>query len=81
MGLSNAERQRRWRQKRDALARTNREAIEQALLQDVERCERGELSDQERIALADKLADTAMSYQWRASKLAKMAMKIRTGRA
>ena len=81
MGLSNAERQRRWRQKRDALARTNPEAIEQALLQDVERCERGELSDQERIALADKLADTAMSYQWRASKLAKMAMKIRTGRA
>jgi len=81
MGLSNAERQRRWRQKRDALARTNLEAIEQALLQDVERCERGELSDQERIALADKLADTAMSYQWRASKLAKMAMKIRTGRA
>ena len=65
MGLSNAERQRRWRQKRDALARTNLEAIEQALLQDVERCERGELSDQERIALADKLADTAMSYQWR----------------
>jgi len=81
MGLSNAERQRGWRQKRDALARTNPEAIEQALLQDVERCERGELSDQERIALADKLADTAMSYQWRASKLAKMAMKIRTGRA
>ena len=81
MGLSNAERHRRWRQKRDALARTNPEAIEQALLQDVERCERGELSDQERIALADKLADTAMSYQWRASKLAKMAMKIRTGRA
>ena len=81
MGLSNAERQRRWRQKRDALARTNPEAIEQPLLQDVERCERGELSDQERIALADKLADTAMSYQWRASKLAKMAMKIRTGRA
>ena len=81
MGLSNAERQRGWRQKRDALARTNLEAIEQALLQDVERCERGELSDQERIALADKLADTAMSYQWRASKLAKMAMKIRTGRA
>ena len=79
--MSNAERHRRWRQKRDALARTNPEAIEQALLQDVERCERGELSDQERIALADKLADTAMSYQWRASKLAKMAMKIRTGRA
>ena len=81
MGLSNAERQRRWRQKRDVLARTNPEAIEQALLQDVERCERGELSDQERISLVDKLADTAMSYQWRASKLAKMAMKIRTGRA
>jgi hypothetical protein len=81
MGSSNAERQRRWRQKRDALARANPEAIEQALLQDVERCERGELSDQERIVLADKLADTAISYQWRASKFAKMAMKIRTGRA
>jgi hypothetical protein len=53
--------------------------VERALLQDAERCERGELSDQERIALADELADLAMRHQWRATELARMARKVRTG--
>jgi len=80
MALSNAEKQKRWREKRDALARTNPEVIEDVLLQDVERCEHGELSDQERVALANKLADAANRYLWHAQKLARMARKIRTGR-
>ena len=70
MSLSNAERQRRWRAKRDTLARANPEVIEHALLQEVERCERGELPDQERGALADRLADLAMRHQWRAPEFA-----------
>jgi hypothetical protein len=54
--------------------------VERGLLQDVERCERGELSDQERIALADRLADVAMRHLWRSKELAQIAMKVRTGR-
>jgi hypothetical protein len=38
-----------------------------------------EMSDQKRIALADKLADLAMDYQRRAIKLSRMAIKLRTG--
>jgi hypothetical protein len=45
----------------------------------VERCERGDLSDQERIALADKLADLAMDFQRRAMRLSRIAMRLRTG--
>jgi len=79
MALSDAERQKRWRDKRNALARANPDAIERALLQEVERCERGELSDQERIALADKLADLAMDFQRRAIRLSRIATRLRTG--
>jgi len=77
MGLSNAERQRRWRAKREALARSHPDVVERALLQQAERCKR--LSDQERAALADRLADLAMRHQWRATKFAAMASKVRTG--
>ena len=76
--MSNAERQRRWRAKRDALVRTNPEVIERALLQEVERCERGELSNRERLDLANKLADVAMRHQWRATEFARVARKVRT---
>src|SRR5262249_32198642 len=79
MGLSNAERQKRWRQKRDAQARANPEVIEQALLQDVERAERGELSEQQRVELANRLADTANRLLWDAQRLARLARKVRTG--
>jgi hypothetical protein len=80
MALTNAEKQRRWRQKRSTLAQTDPRAIEDTLLQEVERCERGELSDQERIALADRLADRAKELLWRAHELSQIAFKLRTGR-
>ena len=80
MVLSNAERQRRWRDKRNALARANHEAIEHALLQDAERAERGELSDPERKLLADRLADQAMHHLRRSQEFARLARRIRTGR-
>ena len=75
MALTNAEKQRRWRQKRSADPR----AIERVLLLDVERCERGELSDQERTALADKLTDIAMRHLWRSHEFSRIATKVRTG--
>jgi len=73
----NAGYQARWRAKRDALARSHPELAERALMQAAERCER--LSDQERIALADKLADVANRHLWRAHEFARMASKVRTG--
>jgi hypothetical protein len=76
MGLSNAEKQ-RWRERRNALARSHPEAVEGALLQQAERCR--QLSDQERIALADKLADVAMRHLWRAHALNEVAKKVRAG--
>lgn len=79
MALTNAEKQRRWRQKRSTLAQTDPRAIERVLLQDVERCERGELSDQERIALAERLADLAKELLWRAHELSQIAFRLRAG--
>jgi hypothetical protein len=73
----NAGYQARWRAKRDALARTNPEVSERALMQAAERCER--LSDQERTALADKLTDIAMRHLWRSHELSRIATKVRTG--
>jgi hypothetical protein len=79
MALTNAEKQRRWRQKRSAQAQTDPRAVERALLQEVERCERGELSNQERIALADRLADMANDLLWRAHEFSQIALRLRTG--
>ena len=58
MVLSPAEKQRRYRERLKAADQTNPDAIERELLQEVER----EMSDQERIALADRLADLAMDF-------------------
>ena len=77
MALTPAEKQKRYRERQSALARDRSDLIEQALLREVERCERGELSVEERAALADTLADTAMRYQRRAFELAEMARKVR----
>jgi hypothetical protein len=44
-----------------------------------EQCERGELSDRERIDLADKLADVANRHLWRAHEFARAARSVRTG--
>jgi len=54
MGLSNRERQARYRAKQQALIEANPEVAERALLEEAEQC--AQLSDAERIALADKCA-------------------------
>jgi hypothetical protein len=79
MALSPAEKQRHYRERLKAADQTNPDAIERELLQEVARCERGEMSDQERIALAEKLADLAMDLLWRSHRLSRMATKLRTG--
>jgi hypothetical protein len=75
--MGNAERQARWRAKRNALARDNPEVVEGELLQQAERCER--LSGEERLQLADRLADAAMVHLRRSQELARVAMKVRAG--
>lgn len=77
MGLSNAARQRRWRAKQDALAKSHPEVAERALIAAAGRCER--LSEVERLALADQLADRAMGYLRRAQELAALARRVRSG--
>jgi len=79
MALTPAQKQKRYREKRKTADQTNPDAIESELLQEIARCDRGEMSDQERIALADKLADLAMDFQRRAIRLSRMATKLRTG--
>ena len=76
MALTPAEKQKRYRERRKAEDQASPDAIERALIAEVER---GELSDQERIALADKLADLAKDFLWRAHRLSRVAMKLRTG--
>ena len=75
MALTPAEKQRRYRERLKAADQTNPDAIERELLLEVER----EMSDQERIALADKLADLARDLLWRSHRLSKLAHKLRTG--
>jgi hypothetical protein len=77
MALSNAEKQARWREKRDALARSNPDVVERALLREAERAERGELSAAECFALADKLMDAANAHFRCMRKLAETARKVR----
>jgi len=79
MALTPAEKQRRYRERLKAADQTNPDAIERELLHELERCERGEMSDQERVALAERLADLAMDFLWRSHRLSKMAHKLRTG--
>jgi hypothetical protein len=79
MALTPAEKQQRYRERQGAQARSRPEVIERELLEEAERAERSELSDQERIALADKIADLAKEHLWRSHALAKIAMKVRTG--
>ena len=79
MALTPAEKQKRYRERRKAEDQASPDTIERALIAEVQRCERGELSDQERIALADKLADLAKDFLWRAHRLSRVAMKYRPG--
>jgi hypothetical protein len=77
MALTNAARQARWQAKRKALEQSLPDQIEQALLQDVERCARGELSVEECVAVADQLADAANHHLRRSHELAAIATKMR----
>jgi hypothetical protein len=75
MALTTAQRQARWKAKRDALARSHPDVVEAALLQEAERAD--QLSNEERAALADKLSDLALRHLWRARELADTAKKTR----
>jgi len=77
MGLSNAERQARWRAKREALVKAHPEVLEGEFLAAAERC--GQLSEQGRHRLADRLQDLAMRHLWRSHELNKVATKVRAG--
>jgi len=75
MALTPAEKQRRYRERQNAQARANPEVNEQALLEEAAQCE--QLSAEQRVALADKLADLANQHLWRAQKLAELSRKVR----
>jgi hypothetical protein len=77
MALSPAEKQQRYRDRLKSRARTSPAAVEAALLAEVERAERGELSEAARIVLADRLAELAMHLLGRAQYLSKIARKLR----
>src|SRR5262249_19260459 len=77
MALTNAEKQKRWRERHKALERATTDATERALLEQVERCV--DLPDQERVALADRVGNEAMVLLWRAHWLGKIGEKVRTG--
>jgi hypothetical protein len=64
MALTPAEKQQRYRDRLKMKAESNLGAITATLLADVERIERGELSEQERATLADKLVELAKRYLW-----------------
>jgi hypothetical protein len=80
MALIPAQKQQRYRDRRKAKAETSPEAVEAALMAEVERAKRDELSEQERIALANKLMLIANDHLWQAKRLAQMSEKLRTGR-
>jgi len=75
--MGNAERQARWRAKRNALARSHPDVIERELVQAAEGFER--LPERERLQLADRLADAAMVHLRRSQELSRVAMKVRAG--
>jgi hypothetical protein len=77
MALTPAQKQARYRDRLKEKTQMSPEAIEAALLAEVEQAKRGEPSDQERAALADQLDDIAMDYLRRSQRLAKIAQKLR----
>jgi hypothetical protein len=79
VALTPAQKQQRYRDKLKVRSQASPETVEAALLAEVERAKRGELSREEGIALADKLTDLANRYLWRAHELSKTAMKVRAG--
>ena len=80
MALTPAQKQRRYRDRLKEKAQTSPETVEAALMAEVERAKRDELSEQERVALADKLMLIANDHLWQAKRLAQMSDKLRTAR-
>ena len=78
MALSPAEKQRRYRARQSARAQSNPDVAERAMLEEAARCE--QLSAEQRVALANELADLANRHLWRAQELAQLARKVRPGR-
>jgi hypothetical protein len=75
MALTPAEKQRRYRERQSALVQANPEVVERALLEEAAQC--GQMSAEQRVALADKLTDLARQLLWRAQKLADLARRVR----
>jgi uncharacterized protein YciW len=76
MALSPAEKQRHYRERLKAKAAADPRTLEAALLVEAER---GKLSDQKRIALADRLTEMAKQHLWRAHELSQIAYRLRVG--
>jgi hypothetical protein len=79
VALTPAQKQKAYRDRQRETAATRLDTLEAALLGEVERAERGELSPDERWALAEKVADTAMRHFRRAQELSRLAQKVRAG--
>jgi len=83
MGLTNAERQARWRARRDAREKARPDVIEAELLQRAEAFlnyshgTKNPVSDQERLVLADKLAGIAVAHLHRSQVFAWAARRLR----
>jgi hypothetical protein len=77
VALTNAQKQARWRARRDALARSHPDVVERDLLAVAERC--GGLSMEERHQLADRLAAAARAWLRRSQALAALAKRVRAG--
>jgi hypothetical protein len=73
--LTPAKKQAAYRARHKAAEQSRPDAIEAALFERAARCE--ELSDEQRAALADEIADIAKGHLWRAHELAKLAEKVR----
>ena len=83
--MSNAQRQARWRERRDAREKLRPEVIEGELLKAAEAClsfphgTNNPVSEAERAALADRLQDAAMRHFHAMHRLNEMAKRVRAG--
>ena len=74
--MSNAERQRRWRRRRNDLVRINPAVVEAELMADVKHYERGKFSPRARALLSDRLMVAAFGH-WRAAvEFERLARKV-----
>jgi hypothetical protein len=76
MALTPAQKQQRSHDRLKARSEASPEAVEAALMAELEQYKQGPSPD---VALADKLADLAMRHLWRSQELSRIAMKVRAG--